>query len=76
VRVLRSVLRIRPRSRFGSTMGTRIIELCVSVVRKREIWEAGLHCTSLRKGGVGKDGVRVEQESMEISNSARAKKKV
>jgi len=51
--------RIRPWSRFGRTMGTRGTELCFSVIRKREVWEAGLHCTSLRKGGVGKDGVQV-----------------
>ena len=43
-------LRIRPRSRFGSTMGTKMTELCFSVIRKRKIREAGLHCTSLCKG--------------------------
>jgi len=38
-------------------MGT---ELCSSVICKREVWEAGLHGTSLRKGRVGKDGVQVK----------------
>jgi len=35
-------------SRFGSTnmMGIEGIELCFSVIREREIWEGGLHCTS------------------------------
>ena len=47
-------LRIRPRSRFGSTMGTKMTELCFSVIRKRKIREAGLHCTSLQR----KDGVQ------------------
>ena len=41
-------------SQFGSTMGTRGTEFCVSMICKREIWEAGLHCTSLGKGGVGR----------------------
>jgi len=42
--------RIRP-WRFGRTMGIRGTELCFSVIRKREVWEAGfnLHSTSLRK---------------------------
>ena len=37
--------RIRPWSCFGTTMGTKWTELCFSVIRKREIREAGLHCT-------------------------------
>jgi hypothetical protein len=52
--------RIRPWSRFGSTVGTQGTELCFSVIRKWEIQEAGLHCTSLCKGGVGKDGVQLK----------------
>jgi hypothetical protein len=51
--------RIPPWSRFGLTMGTRGMELCFPVIREREVWEAGLHCTSLCEGGVGKDGVQV-----------------
>ena len=50
--------RIRSWSRFGSTTGTKGTELCVSMVREREIREAGLHgvhCTSLCN-------VQVEQE--------------
>jgi hypothetical protein len=53
--------RIRPWSQFGSTMGTKGTELCFSVIRKREIREAGLHCTSLCKG-VGNDSVQVQFE--------------
>ena len=36
--------RIRPWSRFGRTLGSRGTKLCFSVIRKREFWEAGLHC--------------------------------
>jgi len=52
--------RTRPWSRFASTMDWT--ELCFSVIRKREIREAGLHRTSLCKGGVGRE-VQFEQES-------------
>ena len=43
-------LRICPWSQFASTMDWT--ELCFSIVRKREIREAGFHCTSLCKGGI------------------------
>jgi hypothetical protein len=42
-------LKIRPWGRFGSTMDTRGTELCFSIIRKREIWEAGLHLHGFRR---------------------------
>jgi len=42
--------RIVPRSCFVNTVGSIGTEFCVSIIRKREIWEAGLHCVSL---GIG-----------------------
>ena len=57
-------LKIGPRiclwSQFGCTMGSRGMELHFSIIHKREFWEVGLHCTSLCKGGVGKDGVQAQ----------------
>ena len=53
--------RIRPWIRFASrTMGTRGTELCYSVIRKREVWEAGLHCASLRRDASLPSGTQVE----------------
>ena len=64
-RILRS-----PCTRFGGTMCTEGIELCLCVIRKREIWEVGFHCASLAQMRRREIGVRVEQESMEILTSA------
>ena len=32
-----------PFKRFGSTVGTKGTEFCVSIVRERKVWEASLH---------------------------------
>ena len=39
--------RIVLRSRFVNTVESIWMEFCVSIICKREIWEAGFHCISL-----------------------------
>lgn len=53
----RGGLRIHPRilpwTCFRRAMGTKDIEHCVSVIRKRETWDAGLHYTSAQREALG-----------------------
>jgi hypothetical protein len=57
--------------RFDITVGTRGTEFCVSIIRKREIWEAGLHCTSLGKGGRPRELVKCVRPVKELTRRTR-----